>query len=77
MKDSIYTDERIVPYLTKQELADADKDFENLTLEEKKQALIKLVDKNKLYVNASDMDDESYHVSDDDKKFTNSFYKGV
>lgn len=77
VKDSIYTDERIVPYLTKQELADADKDFENLTLEEKKQALIKLVDKNKLYVNASDMDDESYHVSDDDKKFTNSFYKGV
>lgn len=77
VKASIYADERIVPYLTKQELADADKDFENLTLEEKKQALIKLVDKNKLYVNVSDMDDESYHVSDDDKKFTNSFYKGV
>lgn len=77
VKASIYADERIVPYLTKQELADADKDFENLTLEEKKQALMKLVDKNKLYVNASDMDDESYHVSDDDKKFTNSFYKGV
>ena len=77
VKASIYADERIVPYLTKQELADADKDFEKLTLEEKKQALIKLVDKNKLYVNASDMDDESYHVSDDDKKFTKSFYKGV
>lgn len=77
VKASIYADERIVPYLTKQELADADKDFENLKLEEKKQALIKLVDKNKLYVNASDMDDESYHVSDDDKKFTKSFYKGV
>lgn len=77
VKAAIYADERIVPYLTKQELADADKDFENLTLEEKKQALMKLVDKNKLYVNASDMDDESYHVSDDDKKFTKSFYKGV
>lgn len=77
VKAAIYADDRIVPYLTKKELADADKDFENLTLEEKKQALIKLVDKNKLYVNASDMDDESYHVSDDDKKFTKSFYKGV
>lgn len=77
VKASIYADDRIVPYLTKKELADADKDFENLTLEEKKQALTKLVDKNKLYVNASDMDDESYHVSDDDKKFTKSFYKGV
>ena len=75
VKASIYADERIVPYLTKQELADADKDFENLTLEEKKQALIKLVDKNKLYVNASDMDDESYQISDADKAFTKSFYE--
>ncbi len=77
VKASIYADERIVPYLTKQELADADKDFENLTLEEKKQALIKLVDKNKLYVNASDMDDEAYQISDADKDFTKSFYKEV
>lgn len=75
VKASIYADERIVPYLTKQELADADKDFENLTLEEKKQALIKLVDKNKLYVNASDMDDETYQISDADKAFTTSFYE--
>ncbi|WP_268760306.1 DNA methyltransferase [Gardnerella vaginalis] len=75
VKASIYTYERIVPYLTKQELADADKDFENLTLEEKKQALIKLIDKNKLYVNASDMDDESYQISEADKAFTKSFYE--
>ncbi|PNP90190.1 site-specific DNA-methyltransferase [Gardnerella sp. KA00735] len=75
VKASIYADERIVPYLTKQELADADKDFENLTLEEKKQALTKLIDKNKLYVNASDMDDESYQISDADKAFTKSFYE--
>ena len=75
VKASIYADERIVPYLTKQELADADKDFENLTLEEKKQALTKLIDKNKLYVNASDMDDETYQISDADKTFTKSFYE--
>lgn len=75
VKAAIYADERIVPYLTKQELADADKDFENLDLEEKKQALIKLVDKNKLYVNASDMDDEAYQISDADKTFTKSFYE--
>ena len=75
VKTSIYADERIVPYLTKQELADADNDFENLTLEEKKQALIKLVDKNKLYVNTSDMDDETYQISDADKAFTKSFYE--
>ena len=75
VKASIYADERIVPYLTKQELADADKDFENLTLEEKKQVLMKLIDKNKLYVNASDMDDETYQISDADKTFTKSFYE--
>lgn len=75
VKAAIYADERIVPYLTKQELADADKDFENLTLEEKKQALTKLIDKNKLYVNASDMDDETYQISDADKAFTKSFYE--
>ena len=75
VKAAIYADERIVPYLTKQELADADKDFENLDLEGKKLALIKLVDKNKLYVNASDMDDESYQISDADKAFTKSFYE--
>lgn len=75
IKAAIYNDERIVPYLTKQELADADKDFENLTLEEKKQALTKLIDKNKLYVNASDMDDETYQISDADKAFTKSFYE--
>ena len=77
VKASIYADERIVPYLTKQELADADKDFENLTLEEKKQVLMKLIDKNKLYVNASDMDDAAYQISDADKAFTKSFYKEV
>ena len=77
IKAAIYNDERIVPYLTKQELADADKDFENLTLEEKKQALTKLIDKNKLYVNTSDMDDETYQISDADKAFTTSFYKEV
>ena len=64
-----------MPYLTKRELTDADKDFENLTLEEKKQALIKLVDKNKLYVNASDMNDKSYQINDADKAFTKSFYE--
>ncbi len=77
VKAAIYSDDRIVPYLTKQELAEADKDFENLTLDEKKQALTKLVDKNKLYVNASDMDDEAYEISDADKAFTKSFYEEV
>ncbi|CAC13571.1 TYPE III RESTRICTION-MODIFICATION SYSTEM: METHYLASE [Mycoplasmopsis pulmonis] len=77
IKNEIYNDERIVPYITKEELKNADKEFENLNTEEKKKALIKLVDKNKIYVNYSDIEDKSFDVSDSDKKFTNSFYKKI
>lgn len=75
IKEAIYEDERIIPYITKGEIEKADNIFEELSLEEKKQALIALVDKNKLYVNYSDMEDETFHVKESDKKFTRSFYK--
>lgn len=77
VKNLIYSDNRIVPYITREELNNVDNLFEELSLEEKKQALIKLIDKNKLYVNYSDIDDESYNISESDKKFTKSFYKEV
>lgn len=75
LKEKIYKDERIIPYITREELEKADEDFEKLNLEEKKKALIKLVDKNKLYVNYSDIDNADYTISDADKKFTKSFYE--
>lgn len=75
LKEKIYKDERIIPYITREELEKADKGFEKLNLEEKKKALIKLVDKNKLYVNYSDIDNADYTISDADKKFTKSFYE--
>ena len=77
IKNEIYADERIIPYITKEELEKADEEFASLELEEKKKALISLVDKNKLYVNYSDMDDESYDISESDKAFTKSFYAEV
>lgn len=77
IKNEIYSDERIVPYITRAELEKADEEFNSLELEEKKKALINLVDKNKLYVNYSDMDDESYAISESDKAFTKSFYAEV
>ncbi|WP_036459108.1 site-specific DNA-methyltransferase, partial [Mycoplasma leonicaptivi] len=43
IKKLIYSDNRIVPYLTTQELQDVDKEFETLSLKDKKQALIKLI----------------------------------
>lgn len=77
IKNEIYADERIVPYITRAELEKADEEFNSLELEEKKKALISLVDKNKLYVNYSDMDDESYDIGESDEAFTKSFYAEV
>ena len=74
IKESIYNDERIVSYIAKSDLAEADTDFANLSLEDKKKVLIGLIDKNKLYVNYSDMLDSSFGVSEIEKKFTKSFY---
>ena len=52
IKNKIYEDNRIVPYITKQELQSTDAMFNNLELDDKKKVLINLVDKNKLYVGA-------------------------
>lgn len=75
VKAKIYRDERIIPYITREELEKVDKDFEELTLEDKKKALIKLIDKNKLYVNYSDIENKDFDISDKDKEFTRSFYE--
>lgn len=49
--------------------------FEELSLEEQKQFLIELLDKNQLYVNYSEIDDETYKVSEEEKKLNHQFYK--
>lgn len=76
LKEEIYSDERIVPYLTTAELQEVEANFQSLTLPDKKRALIGLIDKNKLYVNYSSIDDEEYAISEKDRVFTESFYKG-
>lgn len=77
IKEQIFNDDRIVPYIRKEDLEKAIKEFEENSLDEKKEALITLIDKNKLYVNFSDIDDEDYKITESERKFTNSFYKGV
>lgn len=77
VKSTLYSDERIIPYVTREELDKTNEEFASLELEEKKQALIRLVDKNKLYVNYSDIEDNEYNINDKDKKFTKSFYEEV
>lgn len=48
--------------------------FKDLDLALQKQLLIELLDKNQLYVNATDMEDVTFAVSETDKQFTRSFY---
>ncbi|WP_064612084.1 DNA methyltransferase [Streptobacillus moniliformis] len=77
LKEEIYKDDRIIPYITREELRKAEEEFKELTLKEKKKVLLKLIDKNKLYVNYSDMKDETFIIDNRDKEFTSSFYEGV
>ena len=51
------------------------KDFDNLSIEDQKRFLLECLDKNHLYVNYSEIDDEEYRVSEDDKKLNREFYK--
>ncbi|MEX9892477.1 DNA methyltransferase [Providencia rettgeri] len=48
--------------------------FSELELHEQKRLLIEILDKNQLYVNASEMDDCDLNISESDKAFTRSFY---
>lgn len=56
------------------EIAGVAADFEALSIEDKKRFILELLDKNMLYVNLCDLDDEEYAISDADKAFTRSFY---
>lgn len=49
-------------------------DFSKLSIDDKKRLLMELIDKNQLYVNYCDIDDETYGISEEDKSFTKSFY---
>lgn len=49
-------------------------EFSDLSLDDKKRLLMEILDKNQLYINYCDIDDETYGVSEEDKAFTKSFY---
>ena len=49
-------------------------DFESLSFDEQKRFLIEVLDKNQLYLNYSEIDDEDYSVTDTDKKLNRQFY---
>lgn len=49
--------------------------FTELSFNDKKRFLMEILDKNLLYVNYCDIDDEEFGISDEDKTFTKNFYK--
>lgn len=49
-------------------------DFQELSIDDKKRFLLDLLDKNLLYVNYCDIEDEEFSICDTDKEFNNTFY---
>lgn len=50
-------------------------EFEKLLLDEQKQFLIETLDKNQLFINYYDIDDQEYQISDEDKELNKQFYE--
>ncbi len=65
----------ISSYVSPQEINPNADDFKSLSFDDKKRLFLALLDKNMLYVNYCDIDDETYDISEANKAFTNSFYK--
>lgn len=58
-------------------LQDNVSEFKELSAENKQKFLLEVLDKNMLYVNYCDMDDENFTVTEEEKAFTKSFYGDV
>jgi adenine-specific DNA-methyltransferase len=50
-------------------------EFKLLTIEEQRQHLLEILDKNQLYVNLSSMNDKDFKVTPEEKKVTKEFYQ--
>ena len=62
------------PSVLPDQLETSRSEFEQLPLEEQKKIVAELVDKNRLYVNASEVEDADLGLSAADIAFTKSFY---
>jgi adenine-specific DNA-methyltransferase len=51
------------------------KDFADLSIENQKKFLLESLDKNHLYVNYSEIEDEEYGVNEEDRRLNREFYK--
>ena len=54
---------------------EAIEEFKQLSLDQQKEILVGLLDKNQLYVNLSEMNDKDFEVSEEDKRLNQMFYE--
>lgn len=70
MKEKVFLSYKVDP-----KVVDANaKEFADLSVDDQKKFLMECLDKNHLYVNYSEIDDEDYGMSEDDKKMNKNFY---
>jgi len=62
------------PSLIPDVLRSGDEQFAKLNLDEQIQVIAEIIDKNRLYLNAADIDDEANQLTESDRAFTKSFY---
>ena len=76
--DGLYkeiTDSEFISYKADiNKLKESEQDFKELSTEDKRSFLIQVLDKNLLYVNYCDMEDEDLAVTEEEKAFAISFY---
>lgn len=69
------TDSEFISYKADiNKLKESEQDFKELSTEDKRNFLIQVLDKNLLYVNYCDMEDEDLAVTEEEKAFARSFY---
>ncbi len=69
------TDSEFISYKADiNKLKESEQDFKELSTENKRSFLIQVLDKNLLYVNYCDMEDEDLAVTEEEKAFARSFY---
>lgn len=73
MKEKAYLSYKVVPAVIDANV----KDFADLSIEDQKRFLYECLDKNHLYVNYSEIDDEEYDVSEEDKRINKNLYKDI
>lgn len=78
---SVYSDMQETGFISykvnPKDIDTSSEDFTALSIDDKKRLLMELLDKNQLYINFCDMEDETFAVSEEDKAFTKSFYGEV